>query len=285
MTSDEKKKYASEYVRVNRKLEITWFPRVKKAIDSKVSSLIRKLKEDGIQAAIRYLHLDIQNARLTEVISQMYDSVGLVHAKRTEKMLRNEVGKKSVYVDFEVKRFGQAGAWIQFIQNYLRLFLIEKITFHVNDTTKAKLLAVLNDAIENGWGVDEIVKRLEALPFTAFQSARIVRTEINRASNVGVQAQGETFQYLLMKEWVAVEDDRTRGKDPEDHADHFHMNEQTVDFEEVFKDPRNGHELRHPGDPEAEAEDVINCRCVMITKPKRDKNGRLIRKIPLSQAA
>lgn len=285
MNADEKKKWAAEYVRINRKLERTWFPRVKKAIDSKVSSLIHKVKEDGIQAAIRYLHLDIQNAKLTEVISQMYDSVGLIHAKRTEKMLRHEVGKKSSDLHFEVKRFGQAGAWIQFIQNYLRLFLIEKITFHVNDTTKAKLLDVLNDAVENGWGIDEIVKRLEELPFTAFQAARIVRTEINRASNVGVQAQGETFAYLLMKEWVAVEDNRTRGRNTEDHADHYHMNEQTVDFEEVFKDPRNGHELRHPGDPEAKAEDVVNCRCIMVTKPKRNKDGRLIRKIPLQQAA
>lgn len=276
MTDDEKKKYADEYVRINRKLERLWFPKVKKSIDSKVSSLIAKLKEDGVRAAIRYLNVDLPNAKLSSVINELYKSVGYIHARRTEKMLRKEVGKKSL--NLEVKRMGVSGAWIEFIQNYLRLFLIEKITFHVNETTRDVLLTVMNEAIEQGWGIDEIVNRLQALPFTKYQSARIVRTEINRASNVGVYAQGQSFEYELMKEWIAVHDNRTRGRNPEDKADHYHMNKQTVDFDEPFKDPRNGHLLRHPGDPKAGAVDVINCRCQMTSKPKRDSKGRLIRK-------
>lgn len=281
MTPKERRKYAKEYERVNRKLEVKWFSRVKKSLDSKVSSLIKKLKDDGVNAAITYVQMDLPNGKLAETVSKLYEEVGMQYARKSEKRLRAEARKepkKYLPVNMEVKRIGYAQLWIDFIQNYLRMYLISKITFSVNETTRNILLNVLNEAIENGWGVDEIVKRLEALPFTTYQAARIVRTEINRAANVGVRAQGETFEYELMKEWIAVKDSRTRGVNPEDHADHYHMDEQTVDFEEEFKDPRNGHLLAHPGDPEAAAEDVINCRCNFYTKPKRDANGRMIPK-------
>lgn len=281
MTPKDKKKYSDEYVRVNRALEKKWFPRVKKALDWKISSLIDKIKSDGIDAGIRYLNMDIANARLTKVISDLYESVGLLYARKTETRLRAEVRKepkKSIPVSMEVKRIGYAKEWIDFIQTYLRMYMISKITFRVAETTRSELLKVLNEAINEGWGVDEIVSRLKDLPFTAYQAARIVRTEINRASNVGVHAQGQTFEYELMKSWISVQDTRTRGRKPTDHADHYHMNDQTVDFDGKFKDPHNGHELTHPGDPEASAADVINCRCNMYTIAKRDANGRLIPK-------
>lgn len=269
-------------MKLNRKLEKKWFQPVKKALDKKVSSLIQKVKDNGLQAGILYLQIDLANHHLTKVIEQLYVTVGLIHARKEEIRLRKEIKKdrvsKSVPVGMEVKRIGYAQSWIDFIRNYLKLFLIAKITFKVNEYTRDKLIKVVQEAIDKGWGIDETVKHLEDLPLTSYQAARIVRTEINRASNVGVNAQGETFEYELMKEWISVKDNRTRGRNPNDHADHYHLDGQTVDFEGKFKDPRNGHELRHPGDPEAEAEDVINCRCNHTTKPKRNEQGRLILK-------
>ena len=56
----------------------------------------------------------------------------------------------------------------------------------------------------------------------------------------------------------------------------------TIDFDDLFTDPRNGDKLRHPGDPKASAGSVINCRCNMALKPKRDERGRLIPKSRIS---
>lgn len=274
----DRRKYKKDYENLNRRLESIWFPKVKKAIKTKTSSLTAKIRRDGVEAGISYLNTDIGNFPLRRVIEQLYTHVGLKHATIAERRLRKEVGKKSTPVMIELKRFGNSAAWVQFIQNYLRQFLLEKITFSVNKTTRDQLLNVLKEAIEKGWGVDQTVNQLNQLPFTAYQAARIVRTEINRAANVGVQAQGETFEYELMKEWISVHDFRTRGRNPEDRADHYSMDEQTVDFYGVFRDPRNGHELNFPGDPKAQAGDTINCRCSSATKPKRDSNGRLIPK-------
>lgn len=274
MTREEK---ILEYERINRKYESKYFPKVKKTLDKKISSLIDKLKQDGIDASVRYLQTDIGNYDLTAVIQKLYREVGLRHARKEEIRLRAEVSKSSRYV-IQTKGFGNVNEWVKWIQNYLQMFLISKITFTVNETTRRELLGVLTDAIDKGWGIDETVKHLEDMPFTAKQAARIVRTEVNRASNVGVSAQAHSFEYELMKEWISVEDKRTRGVKPKDHADHVHLNGQTVDLEEKFTDPRNGHVLDHPGDPNAKAEDTVNCRCTHTTEAKRDANGRLIRR-------
>jgi hypothetical protein len=51
-----------------------------------------------------------------------------------------------------------------------------------------------------------------------------------------------------------------------------------IDIEDVFIDPRNGDQLRFPGDPLASAASTINCRCSLALLAKRDANGRLIPK-------
>lgn len=271
-------KYIREYVTINRRLEQKWFPKVEKAIKSKVSSLITKVQQEGIEAGKRYLETDIANYQLRNTVEDLYKEAGLRHARRSEIRLRKEVRKEKSTVYYEVKRFGDSQKWIDFILNYLRMFLVEKITFSVNKTTRDALMAVLNDAIQNGWGVTETVKKLDELPFTRYQAARIVRTEINRASNVGIKAQGETFEYETMKEWISVDDVRTRGVNPEDHADHKRMNGQKVDYYDVFTDLRSGNQLDFPGDPKAPPVDTVNCRCQHYLVGKRDENGRLIPK-------
>jgi len=86
------------------------------------------------------------------------------------------------------------------------------------------------------------------------------------------------------KEWISIHDHRTRGVNPKDHANHIALDGVTIDFEDYFVDPRNGVRLFQPGDPKAKgsakdkAASVINCRCNMALKPKRDSRGRLIPK-------
>lgn len=264
----DRNKISREYERINRQFEKLYYPKVYKAIKSKISSLISKVKNEGINAAAASLRTDLVNVQLSVVVKDLYQKVGLRHANESERRLRKEV----------LKRFGLNQAWIEFINNYLRMFLIEKITFKVNETTREYLLRALQKAIQNGWGVTETVKNLEETPFAKYQAARIVRTEVNRAANVGVKAQGESFEYELNKEWISVHDHRTRGNNPEDDANHKGMDGQIVDFYSKFRDPRNGHLLDFPGDKDAAGEDVINCRCQSVSVPKRDEQGRLIPK-------
>lgn len=276
---------------IKRKYEELFFPKVHRTIRGKFKETISIVKSSGVNAAISALNKDLVNPELTAAINQLYATVGLRFANMTQKDLKiSERGRKQEAVFFatdiimEQKAFGFAKLWVEWILNYLRKHLIENITFEVNKTTRDHLLKVLNQSITEGMGLDETVAILEKDKFSETQAARIVRTEVNVSANAGVLAAGETYEYQMQKEWVAVHDFRTRGNNPEDHASHVGLDGTVIDFEDVFTDPRNGDKLKSPGDPKAKGESIINCRCQLTLKAKRDERGRLIPKRILTTA-
>lgn len=257
------------YERVNKKFETFFFPRIKKPIQGKINDLIAVINSNGIKAGETFLNSTLTNPELSQEVYRLHGVVGTRHANETTRELRKQ----------ERKGFGFNEEWTQFIHEYLRQHLIERITFDVNATTRDYLLRVIQTAISEGWGVDKTVRNLRDSGFADFQAARIVRTETNTAANVGVLAAGETYEYQMQKEWVSIHDRRTRGNDPKDDASHVALGGTIIDFEDVFIDPRNGDELNGPGDPKAKhGSSVINCRCRLVLKPKRDQRGRLIPK-------
>jgi uncharacterized protein YqgV (UPF0045/DUF77 family) len=256
------------YEQINRRYEVLFFKPVSKSIQKRIDEVISIINDNGIQAGIAFLNTTLTNKELSAEIKRLYETVGLRHANETTKDLKKQ----------ERKGFGFNAEWVQFIINYLQKHFIEKITFAVNTTLRNFLLDVLNKSIAEGMGIDETVRLLEGSGFSDMQAARIVRTEVNRAANAGTLAAGDTYDYQMQKTWIAVHDNRTRGVDPKDHASHIGLDKTTIDFEDVFVDPRNGDTLTAPGDPSASAESTINCRCKMGLKPKRDQNGRLIPK-------
>jgi len=52
------------------------------------------------------------------------------------------------------------------------------------------------------------------------------------------------------------------------------MNGKRVGYNEKFN--VSGQEMEYPGDPNASAGNVVNCRCTVAVVPKRDSNGDLI---------
>lgn len=254
-------------------------------------SLIPMIKSKGVQAALNETRGFIHNPSLALVVRQLYVDVGLKHSQMNYVRMRDEIRSsrrkalpidivtKELIIDMQVKAsFGFNPTWTKFIVDYLNHFLIEKITFEVSRTTRDELLKVLNQSITEGWSIDETVKRIESLPFTKMQAARIVRTEVNRAANVGAKAQSSTFAFEQNKEWISAEDNRVRGLKPSDHASHVSLNGTTINEGDVFVDPRNGDFLEFPGDPKASAASTINCRCSVAYVAKRNAEGRLIPK-------
>ena len=193
----------------------------------------------------------------------------MYHGKQTNRRLKAEVQQKAL---------GQNEQWMADIIRILRETLLEYATFGVSQTLRDHLLLVLADGIKNELTVDELVKILQKDTFTKMQAERIVRTEVGRAANTGVAVASESFGFVMVKEWFAFRDLRTRGRKPKDKKDHFHMDGQVVDFVDDFRDPRSGERIAYPLAPSDSAAMVINCRCTWAATPKRDANGRLIRK-------
>lgn len=256
-----------QYVRINRKFEQLYMPKIKRALHVKTQAVIDDLKRGGYSYAFSNLSTDLGNPKLAGEIKDLYVNVGLRHARLTYRRLKKEQ-----------KMFGFNAEWTNFIISYLNRFLIEKITFEVSNTTRNALMKALTAGTALGLSVDQMVDKLEDWPFERYQAARIVRTEVNRASNVGATAQESTSEYEQSKEWLSVVDWRTRGQKPDEHANHVALNGTVIDTGDEFVDPRNGDRLQFPGDPKASAASTINCRCQVAYENKRDANGNLIKK-------
>lgn len=259
----------SQYVRMNRKFEVAFMPKVKRAIHVKVKDVIDDLNSGGYDKAIAGLSADIGNETMSMTIRNLYRVVGTAHARVSYSRLLQD----------QKKGFGFNQEWTDWILNYLKQFLFDKITFRIAETTREALMKALTIGVTSGLGIDGMIKQLEEWPFERYQAARIVRTEVNRAANVGALAQAQTGEYEQQKEWISVQDFRTRGHNPKDHANHVALNGTKVDADADFIDQRNGDRLQFPGDPNGKAESTINCRCQAVFVNKRDANGNLIPKV------
>lgn len=258
----------AEVTRISRRFEKRYYPKVEKAIKGQISSLIDTIRSHGVNAGVREVN-SIVTSPVAPVIKSMYLEVGMFYARRLWRDLIAQKGQKG---------FGFSAEWIKTIKDILFGFLTEKILFGVSITTREMLLTILNRSIAEGWGVDKTVKELEDTPLSKTQAARIVRTEITRATNVGQFAAAETFPFQQTKEWMSAHDMRTRGQHLKDHASHIGLDGQVIDYDQPFTDPINGDKIMYPGDPEASAASTINCRCTLGIVAKRDSNNRLIPK-------
>jgi hypothetical protein len=100
----------------------------------------------------------------------------------------------------------------------------------------------------------------------------IVRTESNTAMNLAGDLAEEKSSILLDKVWIDAKDNRER-------ASHLRCGrEGAIPKEQPFS---NG--LMLPGDPNGPAKEVVNCRCNRAWVPRRDAQGRVMRK-PKPQA-
>ena len=267
MTNKERIEWAKNFHRVNRKFGIQFFPKVKLSLDKVVSSLIGTIKKKGPRQALVELRTQLWSDELTDPVYKIYKTVGLYHANQTYKQIRREIGEKS-----------RNEQWTKSIEEELRRVLLEYAVVKTSETLRNHLILVLQQAVLKEMTVDEIVKLFTESGFTKMQANRIVRTEVNRAANTGVKAAADGFNYEMVKEWIAFQDSRTRGFKPEQPKDHFHMDGQVVEYFENFTDPRSGEQIEYPLAPGGSAAMVINCRCSYIVVPKRDSQGRLIRR-------
>lgn len=268
--------FRDEYVRVNRKYEALFMPRIKRALHTKTKEVQASLRSGGYNAALEYLKRDLTNTALGDEVRELYVIIGKRHAQMNYSRLLPETGRKSAVHGMETKGFGQNDQWLAFILQYLERYLFEKVVIDINATTRKNLLHEVMRGINEERSIDQMVEALENPNIEFYQAARIVRTEVNRAANVGATAQQSTSPYLQTKEWISAHDNRVRGKKPHDHADHVSLDTVKIDAEDLFHDRISGDYLQFPGDPKASAATTINCRCSVAYQFKRDLQGNLI---------
>lgn len=122
---------------------------------------------------------------------------------------------------------------------------------------KTNIQRSITTSIVQGESIPKMAKRITMdLETNANNAVRIARTETTRVMG---EARNSIFEQALSKgiklekKWLAAKDDRTR-------SSHKHLDGEVRPMDKPFS---NG--LMFPGDPSGPAEEVINCRCTMVT--------------------
>ena len=117
--------------------------------------------------------------------------------------------------------------------------------------------------ILQGEPMDKIAKRLEPImnrnENAAIRNARTIVTGAENRGRTDSYRRLEKAGVVMQRVWIATGDSRTRDA-------HLFMDGQKVDVDEPFTDG-DGNKLDYPGDPEAPAETVYNCRCSTKSEP------------------
>ncbi len=130
----------------------------------------------------------------------------------------------------------------------------------VSDTTKAHIINAVQQGLADEDATLDTIARLirekTSGAIGANRAAVIARTETHNAAQAGNVAAADSLGIPGMKkEWVAVEDERTR-------PDHEAVDGTAVKMDDQFN--VGGAMLDHPGDPDGPPEQVINCRCATV---------------------
>lgn len=221
---------------------------------------------ESISNGTGILQLDMKQfgGPMLQVMQDLYVSAGTMMAGRTLAGLRREVVQK--------RTLGFSQQWTDDIIRYFRANNLDMVT-KIDQTTRTHILRILEQGTIDGLSAEEMATLINDTIYMRHRAIRIVRTESTRAANYGIQIGAGSYQYEVVKEWLAINDNRTR---------HSHR---SVDGQQRETDQPFSNGLQFPGDPEGPAKETVNCRCTQVMEPKRDANGRLIPKSRISVIA
>lgn len=143
------------------------------------------------------------------------------------------------------------------MRRWARLESAKKVV-EIGKTTRDRIKLAIDAGLAKGLGEREVSQFILDRTGGAIASSRaltIARTESHGAAQAGSLMAAQDLGVVQTKEWVTVEDDRTRDA-------HIEADGQVVPVDDPFI--VDGEEIAFPGDPSGSAENVINCRCVMV---------------------
>ena len=207
------------------------------------------------------INANVTEAEIKTMYKEIYTTLIAPQYKRTERSI------KRLDLDFET-----------IIANWLNSNMGYRIV-SVHQTLIDAIVQVIAKGYEDNISVAEITRNLQnKFGWYKAQALRIARTETTTATNYATVLAAENSDFELEKTWISVQDNRTR-RPPNSIYDHLDMNGVKVDLNKPFF--TSGEEIMYPGDPNAKAGNVINCRCKIVFTVKEDENGLPIRKTNL----
>jgi HK97 family phage portal protein len=276
---DDKKAFKS-FNLINRDDKLTNWRRVNRKRNQLERPFARSLETDFEELA-RDLEKAIKgkDPRTAEYAMQLAIDKSMVDIEKTIKryikFTVNDFGQtvfneaKSLFTLIETKK--NEKTWNDWAEHYIKTRTGTAITL-IEGTTRKQVRRVVQDLVREAVAEDSEINVASELRkyFTELSSGRarnIARTEVASASNTATLEAAKSLEIEgLQKEWVSLQDDRTRdgdGPNPGVGANHLDMNGVRVGLDEKFTVPPDV-DMDAPGDPSAPAEQICNCRCTVI---------------------
>lgn len=275
MNRKQRRQFSAAHIRYTNRIEARYVPAIAAALKKQVRLFIAVLKARGPRAAEISLNSQVYNTDITRILERLHGQVIMETGLRAYRSLT----RAAKQVKKESAGFGFSQAWNDAITTFLQQLLLVKAVVPVTETTKRQILAVLEQGQVQGWGIERMVTELENLDvIMGYRARRIVRTELGMAANFGNNLAAEEVEFEVDKEWITANDHRVRDS-------HRKMDGQLLDTDLPFEVPIykgktliGSENMTGPGDPQATAGNVINCRCTIALVPRRDENGDLVMK-------
>lgn len=267
MNSRERRTYWRAWHRFIAAQQKRWYPRLLAALRKQVAQFTDYARQHSLAAAQMQMASVVTIQPLMEALPQLYRQIGLDRARFIAQQERRYREKK--------KTMGNNERLIELILQHFQQTVLNKSVYPITEYTRKQILKVVSQGFQQGLGEDEILAMVTTSEYTESHARLVVRTEAVRSANAGAELYAQESPLLYDKQWISAKDSRVR-RPPKSKYDHWDLDGQVVPGDRPFFS--GGEELKYPGDPNGSAGNVCNCRCTTAYVPRRDANGRLMRK-------
>ena len=274
MNAKQQREYWTKVERLRRQLDVKYTALFNQAIKKELTQFVNDINKAGLQGALSLMGAYAWNESMMTIMNKLYKESAILFGNSVYRAV-GIMGQKS-------DTFGFNNEWVKEVLNFLVQYGFTLVS-NMTQTTKAKLQEIVAKGIQEGKSIDQITKDIlsdETTGYSMMRAKRIARTEVMRASNYAAMIGADKHPFEVDKVWISARDKRTR-RIPKDNYDHYDMNGQKVGWADDFTSTGKRGDLvvaGFPGDPTTPAGFSINCRCTVGFEPKRDANGKLIRK-------
>jgi uncharacterized protein with gpF-like domain len=167
------------------------------------------------------------------------------------------------------RKADEADGWVSYFNEFIGPQLLGRKLDRIKGmtaTTQRLLNDYLTEAMGKGLSVPNIAKELQSAFNVASRSRAITiaRTEVISASNEAAYLGAESAGIAYKKFWS------TSGlpgvRESHMHAEEWSYAQDGIDPHEAF-DMGDGTHMMYPGDEAGGVENIVNCRCSLITLP------------------
>lgn len=251
--------------------ENIWRSRVSGYFLRTKKTILKALNERDPQEVIYSLPLLIPREPLYDLYLTLYSQLGLKYYNAVKGGLQ----KSGVY-DFTLKQDAPE-AWMEMVRAYINTEIAQRIT-GVNyvsiDVTKKAIQEAIQEALDNGYGVEKTKKLIESRVDAKWIAMRKNRARVIAKTEMGTTMNWASYQgaidtgLIITKAWLSYKDKRTRHTSQADHlnmssSDYIPVNDKFWVTSEY---------MDYPCQASASAANTISCRCTLIYQSELPPN-------------